>query len=257
MARAVFQIRHYAVDPNINQSKKKRSQERSVQISNSASSLTACLAFSKPKTRGVPDRIEHAFDRITECSSNLSKTSAILWLLLRSISKKILDIPIRFPANQPQQIPFWTGYNSSLSEYKSEFSVVSYAPIIESKPNDMSTVFTTMKRCADMTKAMCQVHSVQTFDQELYAIAKQVEWAIPETFRNHTVRLGGFHTLSCYIAAIGKLWGDGGLKYLLVDSSVYAIGTVDQMLNGKEFNRATRAFVLAYEALRVMVVCLF
>jgi hypothetical protein len=44
MAMAVFQIRHYAVDPNISQSKKKRSQERSVQFSNSASSLTACLA---------------------------------------------------------------------------------------------------------------------------------------------------------------------------------------------------------------------
>ena len=49
----------------------------------------------------------------------------------RDHHRKILDIPIRFPANQPQQIPFWTGYNSGLSEYKSEFSVVSYAPIIE------------------------------------------------------------------------------------------------------------------------------
>jgi hypothetical protein len=66
-----------------------------------------------------------------------------------------------------QQIPFWTGYNSGLSEYKSEFWVVSYAPIIESKPNDMSTIFTTIKRCVDMTKAMGQVHSVQTFDQQL------------------------------------------------------------------------------------------
>jgi hypothetical protein len=117
-----------------------------------------------------------------------------------------------------QQIPFWTGYNSGLSVYKSEFSVVSYARIIESKPNAMLIVFTTMKRCVDMTKAMGQVHSVQTFDQQLYATAKQVEWAIPETFRDHTVRLGGFHTLSCYIATIGKLWGDGGLKDLLVDS---------------------------------------
>ena len=71
----------------------------------------------------------------------------------------------------------------------------------------------------------------------------------PRDFRNRTVRLGVFHTLSCYIAAIGKLWGDGGLKYLLVDSSVCAAGTVDHMLNGKEFNRATRAFALAYEAL--------
>jgi hypothetical protein len=71
-----------------------------------------------------------------------------------------------------QQIPFWTGYNSGLSEYKSECSVVSYAPIIESKPNDMSTVFTTMKRCVDMKKAMDQVHSVQTFDQQLHVRAR-------------------------------------------------------------------------------------
>jgi hypothetical protein len=39
------------------------------------------------------------------------------------------------------------------------------------------------------------------------AIAKQVEWAMPETFKTHIVRLGGFHTLSCFIASIGKLWG--------------------------------------------------
>jgi hypothetical protein len=73
-----------------------------------------------------------------------------------------------------------------------------------------------------------QKYSVQTFDQQLYSIAKQVAWAMPDTFRNHILRLAGFHTLSCYIAAIGKLWGDGGLKDLLVDSSVYAAGTVDQ-----------------------------
>jgi hypothetical protein len=59
---------------------------------------------------------------------------------------------------------------------------------------------------------MYLTHSFCHINTPLYAIAKQVEWAIPETFRNHTVRLGGFHTLSCYIAAIGKLWGDGDLK---------------------------------------------
>ena len=41
------------------------------------------------------------------------------------------------------------------------------------------------------------------------------------------------------------------LKDLLVDSSVYAAGTVDQMLNGKELNRAVRALMLAYEAMSV------
>jgi hypothetical protein len=48
------------------------------------------------------------------------------------------------------------------------------------------------------------------------------------------------YTVDISFGAIGKLWGDGGLKDLLVDSSVYAAGTVDQMLNGKEFNSAVR-----------------
>jgi hypothetical protein len=71
-----------------------------------------------------------------------------------------------------------------ICQYKSSCRTIECFTI--PKPNDMSTVFTTMKRCLDMTKAMGQVHSVQTFDQQLYAI-KQVEWVIPETFRNHTV----------------------------------------------------------------------
>ena len=52
----------------------------------------------------------------------------------------------------------------------------------------------------------------------------------------HIVRIGGFHTLSCFIAAIGKLWGDGGLRDLFVDSNVYASTTADLMLAGKQFH---------------------
>jgi hypothetical protein len=62
------------------------------------------------------------------------------------------------------------------------------------------------------------------------------QWRI-SAFKTHIVRLGGFHTLSCFIASIGKLWGDCGLKDILVDSSVYAAGTVDQMMCGKQFKK--------------------
>jgi hypothetical protein len=56
-----------------------------------------------------------------------------------------------------------------------------------------------------MINDLGQRYSIQTFDQQLYAIAKQVGWAMSETFKTHIVRLGGFHTLSCFIASIGKL----------------------------------------------------
>jgi hypothetical protein len=50
------------------------------------------------------------------------------------------------------------------------------------------------------------------------------------------------HSMRTYrqCTSIGKLWGDGGLADLLVDSGVYAACTVEQMLSGKQFNRAVR-----------------
>ena len=75
--------------------------------------------------------------------------------------------------------------------------------------------------------------SIQTMDQQLYAVAQQVKWSQPDEFGMHIVRLGGFHALCCFISAIEKLWGDRGLKDLLVDSDVYAGSTVDLMLAGK------------------------
>ena len=99
--------------------------------------------------------------------------------------------------------------------------------------------------------------SLQTMDQQLYAIAQQVKWCRPEQFKMHIVRIGGFHTLSCFIAAVGKLWGDGGLRDLLVDSDVYAGSTADLMLAGKQFHRAIRGMTLLYEALSQLLLSAF
>ena len=89
-----------------------------------------------------------------------------------------------------------------------------------------------------MTLNLGQKHPIKTMDQQLYSVAQQVKWIMPENFSNHILRLGGFHLMCAYIAAIGKLWGDGGLKDLLVDSGIYASCTVDQKLAGKQFHRA-------------------
>jgi hypothetical protein len=120
---------------------------------------------------------------------------------------------------------------------------------VDAKPADMATVYTTMSKCKQMTLALGQPCSIQTFDQQLYAVAQQVKWHLSKDFESHVNRLGGFHTMCCFIASIGKLWGDGGLRDLLVDADVYAACTLDQMLAGKQFNRAVRALTLSYEAL--------
>ena len=56
--------------------------------------------------------------------------------------------------------------------------------------------------------------------------------------------------MSCFLSSIGKLWADGCLRDLLVDSGVYAGNTAERMLVGKKNNRAVRGFTLVFEALR-------
>jgi hypothetical protein len=53
------------------------------------------------------------------------------------------------------------------------------------------------------------------------------------------------------------LFLDGGLRDMLVDSEVYAGCTVDQMLTGKQFNRAVRDLTIVYEALMSLWLCFF
>jgi hypothetical protein len=76
-----------------------------------------------------------------------------------------------------------------------------------------------------------------------------VKWSKSDIFNRHILRLGGFHSLSCFFSSIGKLWADGGLRDLLVDSGVYAGNTAELMLVGKEFKMAVRGFTLVFEAL--------
>ena len=80
-----------------------------------------------------------------------------------------------------------------------------------------------------------------------------MKWSKSDIFNRHILRLGGFHSLSCFLSSIGKLWADGcGFHSLscflsligklwadgclcdhLVDSGVYAGNTAELMLVGK------------------------
>ena len=84
-----------------------------------------------------------------------------------------------------QVVPFWTGFNKIMSDRQPDHVVVAYPPIMDAKPADMATVYTTM--CMEMSTAVDQGCSVQTFDQQLYAIAQQVKWYMPEKLELHVL----------------------------------------------------------------------
>ncbi len=95
---------------------------------------------------------------------------------------------------------------------------------------------------------------MQIMDQQLYAIAEEVASGHPEEFANHFLRLRAFHTECCFIVVIWILWGYGGLPDLLAESGVYAPGTVDHLLNGKQYNHGVHALTLTYAHWNIFMV---
>ncbi|CAG2251301.1 unnamed protein product [Mytilus edulis] len=179
-----------------------------------------------------------------------------IWLSPYFLSRHVIEFPMEIKVNE-LKISFWTGYNCLLSKKGADVTVVAYPAVLDSKPNDMAAVYTAMKKCLDMSNDAGQDYAIQTFDQQLCAIAKQVKWPKPDIFNRHILRLGGFYSLSCFFASIGKLCADGGLRDLLVDSGVYAGHTAELILNSKEFNRTFRGFTLVFEALQVLFISVF
>ena len=130
-------------------------------------------------------------NKLQSCVNGRCNVIDQIWVLSRLLTRDIVELPLEFQSTG-QTIPFWTGFNCLLSEKRSDVTVVAYPPIIDAKPNDMATVYTAMKKCLDMTNEAGQEHAIQTFDQQLYAIAQQVKWSKPDIFNRHILRLGSF-----------------------------------------------------------------
>ncbi|XP_033109669.1 uncharacterized protein LOC117110927 [Anneissia japonica] len=250
MARVIFQEQ----DPRHKQPlihKLKRSTHKTLKCNDTTFLRT--LPFEKPKVRPEPSRLPMGTNVVTQYVKKLLPfhcTKDIVWTLLRQVSRGVYHVPQSVHYSHDQVISSWTGFNSIVSSRNMEsVSFIAYPPIIEAPPSDMSTVYTTLKRGKDLVEKCGQLCHVHTFDQQLYAIAQMVRLSHQHEFPNLIVRLGGFHTMATFIACIGKIWGDAGLRDILADSNVYAPASVEMMLSGKQFHRAIRGLTLVFEAL--------
>lgn len=247
MARVVFQQQQKREGK---QKVIKRGTSKSLHLTPEIESLMNCKPFTKPVQRSEPSKFNDPTSMIANCKlKGELGVRDLSWIFLRMIHREVFPISRESTSSGTQLVPFWTGFNSQLAQQKEIFTAAVYPPIINAKPTDMATVYTAMLHCKNMSHHNGQNYSIQTMDQQLFAIAMQIKWSKPDVFATHIIRLGGFHTLASFLGAIGKLWGDGGLRDLLADSSVYAANTVDNMLLGKQFHRAVRGITLSYETL--------
>ena len=66
------------------------------------------------------------------------------------------------------------------------------------------------------------------------------------------LRMGGFHACGIFLAVIGKRFGSAGLHDLIAEACLSGPESVNQILNGKEYNYGIRTCKVIFEALDVL-----
>ncbi|XP_052278058.1 uncharacterized protein LOC127876693 [Dreissena polymorpha] len=207
------------------------------------------VPYSKPAQRPRP-----VFERpvkledIEPTESNIVRLARLRELLYSVGRSSILCDDI---SDDQQNIPNWSVFSSQLirKENKTEASTIAYNPIIMSKPTDYSTIYTTLLRAKEVATSLGQSHIPVVFDMGLLTKALEIDWSQDKKLQGVIPVEGGMHLLMSVFAGIGHLYGDAGLKQLLIDSGTYAPATVNNILLGKDFDRALTAFKLVDEAL--------
>lgn len=209
--------------------------------------LTKTVPYNKPSTRPQPKFSSPiSIDEVKPLQDNEDvKTAQMIELIYDVVRSGIFH-------NSEGHIPPWSAYHAALNSTQVldiPVSQVAYNPIIMAPPSDLSTVYTVMLRLKEAANSLGQKHVPLCFDMGLLPKALEITWSHPKELEGVILMEGGMHLLMSVIAGIGHLYGDAGLSQLLHESGVFASRTVDNMLTGKDFDRALYGLQLAEEAL--------
>ena len=152
-------------------------------------------------------------------------------------------------SSEDDQTPAWSGWNTMQCRLQGHApatkSHIVYHPLLMAKPSDPSTVYTSIIKARDITRAAGQKYTILTADQQLFKVAIRIKWNEPDEFDDVIPRLGGMHFLTNVISCIGNLAADTGCAEILCA----AFSGVAKMLARKKYPQNFRAMILLCEEL--------
>ena len=72
-------------------------------------------------------------------------------------------------------------------------------------------------------------------DHAIYAKAIEIAWKHSDEFKPIVLRLCSFHTACTFMAVIGKRFKDAGLTDIAIESGIADDGSMNRVLEGKEY----------------------
>lgn len=147
-------------------------------------------------------------------------------------------------------VPSWTGFNIlTRNEVEIRRDKISYLPTINAPATEMATVFEILNQSQMIRKELQLPSIICVFDQALYAKASEIVWKHTKDFEGIILRMGDFHAVLNFLSVFGKRFKDAGLGELAVESGIIVEGSVQAVLEGRQYNRGVRLHKLVYEAL--------
>ena len=126
--------------------------------------------------------------------------------------------------------PNWTGYMTQVCDgiYPGK-STVSFLPIIDLNPSDLSCIYSTLSFIIEQSKVLIVKTPVVTFDQPLSLKATEV---VQAKSLKVVLILGGFHLMMSFIGSICNLMKSSGISEAL--GTVYGSNAVEHMIPGPQ-----------------------
>ena len=198
--------------------------------------------YIKAKGRVNPVSILDIVEDINQLNGWHSKCRDFVYFLLRYQSAK------------NQIFPSWKSFFYEVEKECGDRHTVAYLPTINKSPTKMDTVQEILFQVKEKAEALNLKETDLVLDHAIYC--KAVEIVMQE--RNEklrkfiNLRMGGFHATCIFLGVIGKRFGDGGLKNLIVESGLLGDDQASQMLKGKDYNNGIRVHLYIAEAITRM-----
>ena len=151
-------------------------------------------------------------------------------------------------------VPGWTGFNITVRRNAVIVeSNIAYLDTIDSPATDLKTAFEVLCRASEIRDRLNSKAVACVFDQSFYAKAMEVVWKNRQLFKHLIIMMGGFHLIMMLLGVIDTRFSDAGLRELPIESDAIAEGSIERVLNGKNYNRSLRLHKIFYEALMILL----
>ena len=144
--------------------------------------------------------------------------------------------------NSQGTVPDWSGWLSktAVEECRSKQSNIGYLLPIMQPITKVATIQQCLLTSMEISRKLKQRYTFVTFDLAAAKIAYDVIWDNPHRYENVIVHLGAFHIICCYLGALGRMMVGSGFEEVVIESGICSSGSMEQVINGKHYNRAVR-----------------